>query len=362
MMTIATASPQLQPTRQSRVWRDRALVRGWLYAVLVLLAAIVLVGGATRLTDSGLSITEWKPIHGVIPPLNEAQWQEEFEKYRQIPEYRQINKGMSLGAFKTIFWWEWAHRVLARGAGFVFALPLIFFWVTRRLESQLKPKLLGILALGGLQGAIGWWMVASGLVERTDVSQYRLATHLTIACIIFAATMAVARGLAPHTGRPASNGTRRFAGLLVLLALVQIYLGGLVAGLDAGRAFNTWPLMDGKFIPDGLFAIEPAWRNFFESPKTVQLVHRLGAYTLLALAVWHAVETWRSDPGTTHARRALVLLALVTIQAGIGIATLVLVAPLGWALAHQAFALVVLGFAAAHWRGAKGSYPVEAAA
>ena len=157
-------------------------MRGWLYVVLLVLVALVLVGGATRLTDSGLSITEWKPIHGVIPPLNEAEWQEEFDKYRQIPQYQQINKGMSLDAFKRIFWWEWAHRVLARGVGFVFALPLLFFWATGRIERGLAPKLVGLLVLGGLQGAIGWWMVASGLVERIDVSQYRLAIHLTLAC------------------------------------------------------------------------------------------------------------------------------------------------------------------------------------
>ena len=175
-------------------------MRGWLYVVLLVLFALVLVGGATRLTDSGLSITEWKPIHGVIPPLNDAEWQEEFAKYQQIPEYSQINQGMSLDAFKRIFWWEWAHRILARGVGFVFALPLLFFWATGRIERGLSPKLVGLLLLGGLQGAVGWWMVASGLVDRVDVSQYRLATHLTLACLIFAAIMVVARGLAPHSG------------------------------------------------------------------------------------------------------------------------------------------------------------------
>src|SRR5690606_25274105 len=188
--------------------------------------------------------TEWKPVHGVIPPMNDAEWQEEFDKYRQIPEYQQINRGMSLDAFKFIFWWEWAHRMLARGVGIVFALPLAFFWLTGRLERKVKPKLVGILALGGLQGAIGWWMVSSGLVERVDVSQVRLAIHLTLACIIFTATMAVARGLAPHSARPAAPSTRNFAGLLVILVLGQIFLGGLVAGLDAGMTYNTWPLMD----------------------------------------------------------------------------------------------------------------------
>ncbi|MCT7375830.1 COX15/CtaA family protein [Chelativorans salis] len=338
--------------------RNRLWVRVWLYAVVVTLFALVLVGGATRLTESGLSITEWKPIHGVIPPLGEAEWAEEFAKYQRIPQYEQINRGMSLHEFKVIFWWEWAHRLLARGVGFVFALPLAFFWLTGRLESHLKPKLLGILALGGLQGAIGWWMVASGLVERTDVSQYRLATHLTIACIIFVATMAVARGLAPHSAGPAYEGTRRFAGWLVVAVLAQIYIGGLVAGLNAGMTYNTWPLMDGALVPGGLFVQTPAWINLFENPKTVQFLHRLGAYTLLALAVWHAIAAWRADPGSTHARRAIVLVLIVLVQAAIGIATLLMVVPLGWALAHQGVALIVLGFATAHWRAAKGAYPL----
>ncbi len=344
---------------RERVERNRTFVRTWLYTVIFILFALVMVGGATRLTDSGLSITEWKPIHGVVPPLSDAQWQEEFEKYRQIPEYRQINSGMSLDAFKTIFWWEWAHRLLARGVGVVFALPLAFFWLTGRLERSLKPKLLGLLALGGLQGAIGWWMVASGLVDRVDVSQYRLATHLTLACLIFAATMVVARGLAPHSAAAASSPTQRAVGLVLFLVLVQIYLGGLVAGLDAGLSYNTWPLMDGAFIPGDLLVIEPMWRNFFENPKTVQFVHRLGAYTVLAVALWQVISVWRREPGTTHLRRSVVLLFLVSMQAVVGIMTLVLQAPLHWALAHQALALIVLGFAAAHWRGTKGSYPVQ---
>jgi heme a synthase len=337
---------------------NRALVRGWLYVVLAMLLALVLVGGATRLTDSGLSITEWKPIHGVIPPLSDAEWQEEFAKYQQIPEYEQINRGMDIGAFKRIFWWEWAHRFLARGVGFVFALPLAFFWVTRRVEPGLAPKLVGLLALGGLQGAVGWWMVASGLVDRVDVSQYRLAIHLTLACTIFAAIMVVARGLAPHSEAPADLRTQRFAGFLLLAILVQIFLGGLVAGLDAGLSYNTWPLMDGKVVPGDLFIIEPAWRNLFENPKTVQFVHRLGAYTLFVLALWHMIATRRRLPGTTHARRATLLFCLVLLQAAIGITTLLLHMPLQWALLHQGVALVVLGFAAAHWRGTKGPYPL----
>ena len=354
----AIVAPQPVSAPRDRVLQNRAQVRGWLYVVLVALFALVVVGGGTRLTESGLSITEWKPIHGVIPPLNDAEWQEEFAKYQQIPQYTEINKGMSLDAFKQIFWWEWAHRFLARGVGVLFALPLLFFAVTRRIERGLGPKLVLLLFLGGLQGAIGWWMVASGLVDRTDVSQYRLATHLTLAAIIFAAVLYVARGLAPHSASPASQDTRRFAGIMVLLVLFQLYLGGLVAGLNAGLSYNTWPLMDGTVVPGGLFAIDPAWRNFFENPKMVQFVHRLGAYVVLAAALWHAYAVTSREPGTTHARRAVVLLFLVIAQAGIGIGTLLTQVDIHWAMTHQAMALIVLGFATAHWRGSKGPYPL----
>lgn len=343
---------------KDQVLRNRAAVRYWLYAVLLVLLALVIVGGATRITEAGLSITEWKPIHGVIPPLNEAEWQEEFAKYQQIPQYTQINLGMTLEGFKTIFWWEWAHRLLARGVGFIFALPLLYFAVTRRIERGLGPKLTGILLLGGLQGAVGWWMVASGLVDRVEVSQYRLATHLTLAAIIFTATMVVARGLAPHSEPAASRPTQRLAGILVLLVLFQLYLGGLVAGLRAGLSYNTWPLMDGSLIPGDLFIIDPAWRNLFESPKTVQFIHRIGAYFLFLVALWQVVATFQREPGSTHARRAVILFVLVALQAAIGIATLLMQVPMDLALTHQGFALVVLGFAAAHWRGTKGAYPL----
>lgn len=336
--------------------RNRRAVRIWLYAVFAVLLAIVMVGGATRMTGSGLSITEWKPIHGVIPPLNQAEWNEEFEKYRQIPQYQQINKGMTLQEFKGIFWWEWAHRFLARGVGFLVAIPLAFFWLTGRLERGLKPRLLGILALGGLQGAIGWWMVASGLSERVSVSQYRLATHLTLACIIIIAVFYVARGLVTYTARPAQRGITRFAGWMVFAVLVQIYLGGLVAGLHAGLTYNTWPLMDGAIIPSDLFIQSPWWINLFENPKTVQYVHRMFAYTLLVLAGLHTLQAWRIAPGTTHARRTVLLLGLILIQAAIGIATLLASVPIHWGLTHQAFALVVLAFAVAHWRACKGAY------
>ena len=360
MVTPAfSANPPLQVAGSEQ--RNRQLVRWWLYVVLVVLLALFFVGGATRLTGSGLSITEWKPIHGVIPPLSEAEWLEEFDKYRQIPQYEQVNRGMSLGEFKVIFWWEWAHRILARGVGFVVALPLAFFWLSGRLESRLTPRLLGLLALGGFQGFIGWWMVSSGLSERAWVSQYRLATHMIIACLIFAATMLIARGLAPHSVGPARRETQRFAGWLLVLVLLQIYLGALVAGLHAGMSFNTWPLMDGRIWPDQLLTMQPFWLNFFENPKTVQFLHRLGAYVVFGASLWHMVATMKTEPNSTHARRAVLLFLLVTVQAVIGIVTLLTVVHLHPALLHHGMAIILLGFVAAHWRGTRGTYPSETA-
>lgn len=347
---------------ERRVHRNRSAQRIWLGLVLAAIFALIVVGGVTRLTDSGLSITEWKPIHGVIPPMSEAEWQEELELYRQIPEYQLINKGMSLDEFKTIYWWEWAHRFLARGVGVLFGVPLAFFLVTGRVEKRLRWPLFGLLVLGGLQGAVGWWMVASGLIDRVDVSQYRLATHLTLACLIFAAIVWVMRGLAPHSADPVpSVGLRRGAGALTGLVLVQIYLGGLVAGLDAGLASSTWPLMNGVWVPEGLLELTPAWRNFFENELTVQFVHRLGGYLLFALALWHMAASIMHGRGSTHCRRAVLLFGLVTIQALIGIVTILTQVPLGWALAHQGWAIVVLGFTVAHWRGFYGAYPLQTA-
>ncbi|WP_423724815.1 COX15/CtaA family protein [Aurantimonas marianensis] len=345
------------PFAANPIMRNRAAIRLWLYTVAALVFALVLVGGATRLTDSGLSITEWKPIHGIIPPLSAAEWQEEFELYKRIPQYQEINRGMSLDDFTTIFWWEWAHRFLARAVGFVFAVPLAFFWLTGRIEPFLKPRLLGILGLGALQGGVGWWMVASGLSVRTDVSQYRLATHLIIACLIFAATIWVARGLAPKRYEtPPSRASATVAGVIVLASLAQIYLGALVAGLNAGFTFNTWPLMDGALVPDGLFVMQPAWRNFFENVMTVQFIHRMGAYVLLAIVALHTVAAVTQAPGTRHARRAVVLFVLVLAQAAIGVVTLLLAVPISWGLIHQAGGMVVLAAAVVHARALVGEY------
>jgi len=328
-------------------------VRNWLYFVCFLIFIMVIVGGATRLTDSGLSITEWKPLLGAIPPLNTSDWQVAFEKYRLIPEYQLINKGMSLDEFKFIYWWERGHRFLGRFIGLAVFIPLVFFWVTGRLESWIKPHLVALFILGGLQGGIGWWMVSSGLVDRVDVSQYRLATHLTLACIIFAYTLWLARSLVVHSNESVTSAVAKLAPLVVLAVLIQIFLGALVAGLDAGLAFNEWPMMDGAIIPSDLWIQNPVWINIFENPKTVQFIHRMSAYALLALVFAQMVIALRSTSGGTHQRRTILLLILTLIQAAIGIITLVLQVPLNWGLYHQGGALVVLGFAVAHWRGVK---------
>jgi heme a synthase len=340
-----------------RIERNRRMVRAWLLVVLIALFALVLVGGATRLTDSGLSITQWKPIHGVIPPLTEAEWQEEFALYQKIPEYEQVNKGMTLAAFKEIFWWEWAHRLIARSIGVIFALPLAFFWLTGRLERRLRWPLFGILVLGGVQGAIGWWMVASGLAERVDVSQYRLAVHLTVACLIFAAVTWVWRALCPHSGQPmAGTGASRFAAVMTVVVLIQIYLGALVAGMDAGLAYNTWPLMDGAIVPGGLTVMQPLWLNAFENAKAVQWLHRMNAYLLLTLALIQMVMLIVNHRGTTHANRGVVFFLIAFAQAATGVATLLMAVPLDLALTHQGLALILLGFSVAHWRGFHGEY------
>lgn len=360
-MAIANLSTEQQILREIRRQDgNRRAVRIWLGFVLLALFCLVIIGGATRLTNSGLSITEWKPIHGVIPPLSAAEWDEEFKLYQRVPEFQQMNSGMTVDEFKGIFWWEWAHRLIARGIGVIFALPLLYFWLAGKVERRLRWPLFGILMLGGLQGAIGWWMVSSGLSVRTDVSQYRLATHLIMACLIFASCMWIMRGLSPHSDDKApTQGSHVWAGAIAAFALFQIYLGALVAGLDAGFTYNTWPLMDGALVPSDLLIQRPAWINFFENPKTVQFIHRLGAYTLFALTLINMIIALTAAPSTTHARRAVVLFVLVTIQAAIGIVTLLLQVPLHWGLLHQAGALVVFGFAVANWRGFYGEYPHE---
>ncbi len=322
-------------------------VRWWLALVAALIALMVLVGGATRLTESGLSIVEWKPVTGALPPLTQEQWTEAFEGYKTIPQYRQLNAGMSLSEFKTIYWWEWTHRLLGRLIGIAYLLPFLWFVWRGALPPELRRRLWFIFGLGALQGAVGWWMVASGLSERVEVSQYRLATHLVLALIIFAAVVWTLRRL---SGRPAPVVSARLkftSRALVLLVFVQIYLGALVAGLRAGLVYNTWPEIDGAFIPAAsrLWFEAPWWRNLFDNTLTVQFEHRMMAYTLFALAALHAVDALRSRAGEAAVRGALWLFAAVSLQALLGVLTLLNQVPIGLALTHQAVALFVLTLA-----------------
>ena len=327
-------------------------VRLWLLFVAGLVFAMIVVGGATRLTDSGLSITEWQPLLGAIPPLNEADWLAAFEKYKTIPEYSIVNAGMSLADFKSIYWWEWSHRFLGRFIGVAFALPYLAFLIAGKLRKRFALKLLGVFALGGLQGAIGWYMVMSGLVDRIDVSQYRLALHLLTAFSILALLIWLALDVGPASNRirlqTVTRGQWRFALLLFALVFVQSGLGALVAGMKAGLVYNTWPLMDGDMVPGGLLIMQPWYLNFFENATTVQFDHRMVAYLLAALAVWHAITVWRSADDERLVRSAALLVVAVLCQMALGIWTLLWAVPLELGLAHQAGAAVVIAAVTYH--------------
>ncbi|WP_131117683.1 COX15/CtaA family protein [Lichenihabitans psoromatis] len=326
-------------------------VRAWLWFVALLILLMVVVGGATRLTESGLSITEWKPISGIIPPLTADAWQAEFERYKTIPQYARVFPDMDVEGFKSIFYWEWSHRLLGRIIGFAVALPLAYFWLTGALTRNLKIKLVGLLALGGMQGVIGWLMVKSGLVDRTEVSQYLLALHLLVASVTLALSVWFAESLRTSSSSSlVPDRIRRSATVLIGLVFVQIGLGALVAGLRAGKIYNSWPLMGDHLVPPSseLWFQSPLWRNIFENATTAQFDHRLMAYLLLIAAVGHAVDCARTLPGQPASRTALALALLIACQAVIGITTLVWAVPLDAALAHQAFAMVVLGAAVLH--------------
>ncbi len=319
--------------------RPLAVTR-WLYAVAALIVAMVIVGGITRLTESGLSITEWKPISGIIPPLTTAQWQAEFANYQRIPEYQQLNRGMTLDGFKAIFFWEYLHRVLGRVIGMAFALPLIWFAVRRRIPTGYGWRLTALLALGGLQGAIGWWMVASGLSERTDVSHVRLAVHLVTALTILAGIVWTARDLRALAwsplAKPAALTLGAAAALLLLFA--QITYGAFTAGLDAGYAFASWPLMGDALFPAGVPMLAPAATNLVDNPIVVQFIHRWLAF---AVAAGLLTLAWRARRAG-HARAAVAVAALVTLQIVLGIATLLSGVEIVIAVSHQANAALLL--------------------
>jgi cytochrome c oxidase assembly protein subunit 15 len=340
----ASARTQARPTA----------VAHWLLVVAVLVFLMVVVGGITRLTESGLSMVRWEPISGAVPPMSAEAWQAEFDAYRTSPEYQKINRGMSLSEFKEIFFWEYTHRLLGRFIGLAFALPLLWFAWKRAIPRGYGWKLVGLLALGGLQGAIGWWMVASGLVDRPEVSHIRLAVHLLLALLIFALLIWTALDLwrlagDPHA-RPAGIPT---LAVWTLSALgLQLMFGAYVAGLDAGYAFNSWPKMGDEWFPAGAPMLEPFIVNLADNPIVVQFVHRWLAFAVAALAIALAMKAWKRGLQA----EATALIATVTLQIWLGIATLLTGVELWIAVAHQAMAALLLAsaVAAAHSLGAKG--------
>ncbi len=323
-------------------------VRLWLLAAAAMIFLTLLVGGATRLTESGLSIVEWRPVTGVLPPLSQPAWQNEFTKYQAIPQYRELNRGMSLDEFKVIYWWEWSHRLFARTTGAVFLLPFLIFLWRGWVAPRLRLRLWTIFGAGACLGAVGWLMVASGLSgARVSVSPYWLAFHLSLASAIYAAVVWTGQQLAPLTRSDAPARLRNVALAIAALLLVQIYLGALVAGNNAGLVFNTWPLIDGSFIPSSerLWFINPTWRNVFENTLTVQFDHRMTAYAVWLLVLFHANDAWDMRRETAG---ALVLACAVTLQAALGIVTLLQQAPIPLALAHQVLAILAFTVAVVH--------------
>lgn len=358
-MTIALD----QPRSSAASTANHTGIRRWLWAVAALVFAMVVVGGATRLTGSGLSITEWKPITGALPPLSSESWAAEFEKYRASPQYQLLNNGMSLGEFQFIYWWEWGHRQLGRFIGLVYLAGFLVVALRRLLPWRQSALLFGMGLLLGLQGAIGWIMVASGLEPgMVAVAPVKLTLHLSFAGLFFASVVAFATWLTPLRRVEPARG-RAFSWLLLALTFVQVALGGLVAGSKAGFTFNTWPLMDGALVPSSstLFAQASFWENFVDNVALVQLNHRLGAYVLLAVALWHGFAMRRAAPDSGTAKRATAIAGLMLAQGALGVVTLLLVVPLWAGLAHQALAFTVLAMAVVHVTRNMAAVPARSA-
>jgi cytochrome c oxidase assembly protein subunit 15 len=325
----------------------RRAIAIWLLVVCALIFIMVVLGGVTRLTHSGLSIVEWKPLVGTIPPLTHADWLELFEKYKLTPEYQKVNVGMELAGFQNIFWLEYFHRLLGRLIGLAYLLPFVYFLVRKKIERTLAPKLWLLFALGAAQGLLGWLMVASGLVDVPRVSPYRLTAHLGLAILIYAATLWVALGLLYPKPQAADSVAplRRFGLAVTGMVFFMILTGGFVAGTHAGFAFNDWPYMHGRLVPEGLVALDPWWVNLFENIATVQFNHRLVAYLLcLVIPVYWFVARRHRLESHTHSLLHL-LLAMLAVQVALGITTLIYVVPVSLAAAHQAGALLLLTLA-----------------
>ena len=317
-------------------------VAAWLFTICAMIYVMVLIGGLTRLTYSGLSMVEWKPLTGWLPPLTTEAWQETFAKYQNFPEYRELNTGMSLDEFKGIFWLEYIHRIWGRLIGIVFLVPFVFFFARGRIDGRLLPKLILMFILGGLQGVLGWYMVQSGLVDEPDVSAYRLVAHLGFALIIYAYVFWIALGVRGRPGNNIPKGLRTFSAVLAGLVFVTILSGGFMAGINAGFAYNTFPTMDGQWIPEGLFALDPFLVNFFEDVTTVQFTHRLLAATILLLVIVFWFVARRAALPRRAKMAVNAVLAAVLVQVTLGISTLLLVVPTPLAALHQTGGVLLL--------------------
>ena len=317
-------------------------IASWLILCASVIFGMILLGGVTRLTDSGLSMVEWKPLMGVVPPMSEQAWLETFDKYKQYPEYQKINKGMSLDAFKSIFMYEYLHRVLGRLIGVLFFFPMLFFALKGRVRAGLMPKLWVLFIMGGCQGLLGWYMVKSGLVDRPDVSQYRLTAHLGLAVLIYAYMLWVVFDLVFPKRGLAEGRHGGFSLTLVALVFLMILSGGLVAGTDAGYAYSTWPLMGDSFVPQGLYATSPAWLAMFEDITTIQFNHRIFAYVLVGLIGFFAVKVLAGGVAARGKLAVVLVLLALVLQVTLGISTLLLHVPVAIAAAHQGGAVLLL--------------------
>jgi cytochrome c oxidase assembly protein subunit 15 len=317
------------------------LIAYWLFFCAAVIFGMILLGGVTRLTESGLSMVDWKPLMGVIPPMSEADWQHMFDKYKQFPEYQKINMGMSLEAFKSIFMYEYLHRVLGRLIGIIFILPFLYFYFTKRIKKGLTPKLIIMLIGGGFQGLLGWYMVKSGLVDQPDVSQYRLTAHLGAAVLIFGFILWTAFGLVNETSQQPKE-LSIFSYSLSGLIFLMILSGGLVAGTKAGYAYSTWPLMGDSFIPSGLYSMSPLWLSAFEDITTIQFNHRIFAYCIVLLVALFAIKALKANIQGVARTGLFVLIGLLILQVTLGISTLIYHVPIPIAAAHQVVAVALL--------------------
>lgn len=319
---------------------NRRKVGYWLIFMAFMVFAMVVVGGATRLTESGLSMVNWNPVTGAIPPLTEEAWQQEFSDYKESPEYKLKNHGMSLDDFKGIFYWEWGHRLLGRLIGIAFFVPMVWFWLRKQIPEGYKGKLVALFLLGGSQGLLGWYMVMSGLVDEPAVSHYRLTAHLMLALFIFAALLWTALDLLRPKPVYTATGVSMLYKVTFAVLVLQLVMGALVAGLKAGYIFNTWPLMGETFVPEGLMVLEPWWKNLVDNAVTVQFDHRIGAYILTALVIAVVIANWREE--ATLKQAAIILIAATILQMSLGIIMLLKEVPVSWGTAHQGGGVIVL--------------------